>query len=221
MKDSWKRQVVVGTRPSRLAFKQVEEIGQQLPDIRFKVVPIVTKGDRDKETALVYRENTDFFTYEIEQALLKGKIDAAVHSAKDLEENTPEDLMIVALTPSVSPYDCLVSRGGVSLRELAWGAVIGTSSRNRKEAVLRFRDDLVVKDIRGNVDERLAQFDAGKFDAVIIAHAALIRLGYQHRIAQIIPSKIIEPHPLQGRLAVQIHHHRGDLAKILRSLDAS
>ncbi|MBU4487586.1 MAG: hydroxymethylbilane synthase [Candidatus Omnitrophica bacterium] len=209
----------IGTRPSPLAKKQAEEIAKRIPQFRVNITAIDTKGDLDKQTPLFGREDSDLFTREIEEALLKGDIDAAVHSAKDLESNIPSGLVIAAMTRSISPLECLVSRGNLSLNELPPGARVGTSSLKRKESLLRFRNDLVVEGIRGNIDERLAQLDSARYDAIIIAHAALIRLGYEQRIAQIIPREIIEPHPLQGRLCVQIRRDRCDLSDIFGSLN--
>jgi len=208
-----------GTRPSPLAAKQVEEIKAFLPGVRLEPVIISTGGDRDKKTPLSQTEGTDFFTRELEEALLKGEIDIAVHSAKDLEDDPPEGLTVAATTASISTQDCLVSGSGLTLAALPSGAVVGTSSRKRKEAILKFRPDLAVKDIRGNIDERLALVDSGKCDAVIVAHAALIRLGYQNRISQIIPDDIVQPHPLQGRIAVQVRSTRRDLIKMFKVLD--
>lgn len=205
----------IGTRPSQLAIRQVEEIRSLLPKIRFKVFPIETAGDRDKLTSISDAEGSDFFTHEIESALLAGRIDAAVHSAKDLEEKTPDGLVVAVITPSISPYECLVSRAPYkTLATLPYRSVIGTSSRKRKEAVLKFRKDLIVKDVRGNIGERLAQLDRGYYDAIIVAHAALIRLGLEDRISEIISPDIIEPHLLQGRLAVQVRRDRTDLIEM-------
>jgi len=215
------RTVKAGTRPSPLALRQVEEVRALLPGIRIDTIPIHTRVDRDKTSPLSNQENTDFFTREIEQALLDKSIDAAIHSAKDVEEGIPRGLMIAAITASISPFDCLVSRGDLTLEKLPAGARVGTSSRKRKEALLSFRPDIIAKDIRGNIDERLAQLDAGEYDAIIVAHAALIRLGLEHRIAEIIPKQIMEPHPLQGRLAIQIREDRRDLFDIFRSLDGN
>lgn len=209
----------VGTRPSALALKQVEEVRRRLPLLRLETVIIETRGDRDKAASLWREEGGDLFTREIEKALLDRSIDIAVHSAKDLEDDLPDELVIAATTSSLSPLECLVSRLGLPLEKLPSGAVVGTSSLKRKEALIRFRPDLIVKDIRGNIDERLKQLDDGKFDAIIVAHAALIRLGLERRIAEIIPKEIMEPHPLQGRLAVQIRKDRQDLFNILRSLN--
>ncbi len=214
-----KTHIKVGARPSLLALKQVKEIQRLLPELKFDVIPIETKGDKDKTRALRLEENTDFFTYEIERALLDRHIDVAVHSAKDLEENMPRDLTIAAMTKSISRYDCLVSRGNFTLDTLPTGSIVGTSSENRKSWVSCYRSDLVTLDIRGNIDERLAQLDKGYFDAVIIAHAALLRLGYENRISQIIPLDVIQPHPLQGRLAAQVRKDRKDLVGIFRRID--
>jgi hydroxymethylbilane synthase len=209
----------VGTRPSLLALKQVEEVQKRLPSISLETVAIYTRGDRDKASSLWNEQETDFFTREIELALLDKSIDMAIHSAKDLEADMPEGLVIAAMTSSLSPFECLVSGGNLPLGNLRNGAVVGTSSRKRKQAINRFRSDLIVKDIRGNIDERLKQLDEGKFDAIIVAHAALIRLGYEDRIAEIIPKEILDPHPLQGRLAVQIRRDRQDLFNIFRGLN--
>ncbi len=211
--------VKVGARPSLLALKQVEEIQRLLPGVIFDSTPIKTKGDKDKVTPLSLRENTDFFTYEIEQALLNGEIDAAIHSAKDLEENLVSELVIAAMTKSISRYDSLVTTQNFTLDTLPAGSIVGTSSRNRKLGISDYRKDLATLDIRGNIGERLAQLDKGYFDAIIIAHAALIRLGYEERISQIIPFNIIQPHPLQGRLAVQVLKNRKDLIDIFGGID--
>ena len=211
--------IKTGTRPSPLALKQVEEIQRLVPEVCLGIVPIETGGDKDKITPLVDQEESDFFSAEIEQALLDGSIDIGIHSAKDLEKDIPEGLVIVALTESISPYECLVSRGDIPLDKLPAASRIAASSRKRRDAILRFRHDLVVERIRGNIDERLAQLDGGKFDALIVAHAAMLRLGYEDRITQIIPQEIIPAHPLQGRLAVQIRSDRKDLLGIFRSID--
>lgn len=212
-----------GIRPSNLALAQLNEVRELLykrqVKINFSVVRIHTSGDFDKVTPLVAVERLDFFTKEIEQALVEGKIDIAVHSAKDLEEDIPLQLTIAAMTKSISPYECLISRDNFKLNELPAKAIVGTSSLKRKQALLNFRNDLIVKDIRGNIEERLLQLDCGNFDAIIVAHAALLRLGLEKRISQIIPKEIIDYHPLQGRLAIQINKKRADLQNIFKVLN--
>jgi len=209
----------IGTRPSKLALRQAEEIRRRLPEIEFDVVTIETRGDKDRTRSLALEEESNFFTYELEQALIKGEVDVVVHSAKDLEKNPPKELTVIVMTSSISPFDCLVSSNGVGLDGLGVGSRIGTSSSNRRESILRYRNDLITKDIRGNVDQRLEQLDQGHFDAIITAHAALIRLELCERIAEIIPAGIIKPHPLQGRLAIQARQERKELFSIFRGID--
>jgi len=202
-----------------LALKQAEEIQQHVGGVTFDIVPIATRGDKDKKTPLDTQEGNDFFTDEIERALQTGAIDAAIHSAKDLEDEGPRDLVVAAVTATISPFDCLVSRQRETLDTLSAQSRVGTSSRRRRQALLSYRSDLLAKDIRGNIDERLAQLDQGDFEAVIIAHAALVRLGLSERSRQILPFEIIQPHPLQGRLAVQIRKDRDDLYRFFGELN--
>ena len=200
-----------GTRTSPLALKQVEEILQILrkfyPDFKAEVVGIDTYGDKDRATPISEVEGSDFFTREIDEALLRGEIDPersrsidfAVHSAKDLPEQIPEGLYIVAITKSIDSYDALVSKNGLKLAELPHGARIGTSSFRRKTQLREYRDDFDIVDIRGNIEERLKRLDAGDLDAIVIAASGLVRLGLEKRITERIPFRIIKPHPLQGR----------------------
>jgi len=203
----------IGTRTSSLALRQVEEILQVLrrfyPDFKAEVISIDTYGDKDKITPLSQIEGTDFFTREIDDALLKGEIDLAVHSAKDLPDTIKEGLVIAAQTKSIDPYDAIVSKNGLKLAELPQGARIGTSSFRRKTQLSRYRDDFNIVDIRGNIEERLEKLDNGDLDGIVIAACALVRLGLENRITQRIPFEIFKPHPLQGSLAVVIRE--GDL----------
>ena len=213
------KKIRIGARPSKLAIKQVEEIISKIDPIDFDIIIIETKGDRDKKTSLAGQEFSDFFTYEIEQKLIYGEIDIAIHSAKDLELAPPKELIIAAMTASISPFEALVSKENLTLAKLYKDSVVGTSSVNRKSAINRYRPDLIVKDIRGNVDERISQLDSGRYDAIVVAHAALLRLDLEDRVSEIISKDIIDPHPLQGRLAIQTRHGREDLIEIFRGLD--
>lgn len=196
----------IGTRRSPLAIRQAEEAIRFLkrldPKSEFEVVRIETYGDKDKMTPISEIEGSDFFTREIDDALLKGEIDFAVHSAKDLAQTIPDGLTVAAFTTSVDPYDVLVSKGNLKLDELPRGATIGTSSRRRKDQLKRYRPDFKIVDIRGTIEERLARVDGGGLAAIVIASCALIRLGLEKRIAERIPFDILRPHPLQGSLAI-------------------
>ena len=198
----------VGTRSSRLALKQVDEVIGALkriyPDREVDIVVIDTYGDKDKLTPISDIEGSDFFTREIDAALLAEDIDLAVHSAKDLPDRLADGLEIVLTTSSIDPYDCLVSRDGLKLKGLPHAATIGTSSQRRKAQLKRYRDDFQIVDIRGNIEERLEGLDNGDLDAIVIAAAGLIRLGLGHRIAERIAFEILRPHPLQGSLAVVV-----------------
>ena len=214
------RSYKIGTRTSSLALKQVEEVLGALkkfyPAVRISIVGIDTYGDKDKTTPVSKIEGSDFFTREIDEALLNGKIDFAVHSAKDLADNLREGLVIAAITDSIDPYDVLVSKSGLGLDELPYGARIGTSSLRRKRQLKNYRNDLQIVDIRGNIEERLRKLDETGLDAIVIAAAGLIRLGLENRITQRIPSDILQPHPLQGRLAIEARRDDEDIIRLCR-----
>lgn len=196
----------IGTRKSPLALKQVDEVigslKQLYPDREAEIIAIDTYGDRDKATPISDIEGTDFFTREIDDALLRNEIDFVVHSAKDLPDRLAQGLELVFITESIDPHDCLVSKSGLKLDELPKGAKIGTSSLCRKTQLKKYRSDFEIIDIRGNIGERLEKLENSDLDAIVIAAAGLIRLGLEHRITQKIPFEILRPHPLQGSLAV-------------------
>ncbi|PIU41679.1 MAG: hydroxymethylbilane synthase [Candidatus Omnitrophica bacterium CG07_land_8_20_14_0_80_42_15] len=213
----------IGTRTSPLALKQVEEILLALrrfyPDFKTEIIGIDTYGDKDKVTPISQIEGTDFFTREIDEALLKDKVDFAVHSAKDLPDTVKEGLVVAAQTKSIDPYDALVSRNGLKLAELPQGARIGTSSIRRKTQLSKYRDDFDIVGIRGNIEERLEKLDAGDLDAIVIAASGLVRLGLEKRITERIPLEIIKPHPLQGALAIVTRSGSAEVIKLVSVLD--
>ena len=192
----------LGTRPSPLAFKQAAEIQNIFAHVQFQVVPIYTRGDKDRKTPLSEVEGSDFFTREIDQALLEGKIDLAVHSSKDLPEVLAKGLSIALETESLTPFDALVSRNYLQFNALPAGWRIGVSSKRRKDQIKALRADLEIIDVRGNIEERIELIQKDKIDALIVAHAALIRLGLESQIAQILPLSIFKPHPKQGSLSL-------------------
>jgi hydroxymethylbilane synthase len=235
----------IGTRTSPLALRQVEEVVGKLirlyPEFPYAIVGVDTSGDRDKVTPLSEIEGTDFFTREIEEALLKGEIDFAVHSAKDLPEEIPAGLVIAAITKSIDPSDALVSKNNFTLEGLPKGARIGASSARRKEQLRVFRRDFQIIDIRGNIEERLSLLDANEcvakhsltegdkrqttndeqpnLDAVIVAACALVRLGLEERITQRISLDILKPHPWQGSLAIEARSEDRALIDLLKVLN--
>jgi len=172
------------------------------PWVSFSVVTIPTTGDKDKITPLASVEGADFFTREIDEALLRGEIDIALHSSKDLPDKLNGGLRVVLETKSISPFDALVSRGRLKLSRLPFSTRVGASSRRRKEQIRAIRQDLVIVDVRGNIGERLALIDAGKIDALVVAHAALIRLGLEHMISEVFNGGNFTTHPKQGSLTL-------------------
>jgi hydroxymethylbilane synthase len=224
----------VGTRTSPLALRQVEEILVALNKfysaIDVDIVGIDTYGDEDKATPISQIEGTDFFTKEIDDALLIGKIDFAIHSAKDLPADLKKGLVIAAITSSIDRHDVLVSKANLTLDKLPPEAKIGTSSLRRKRQLKKYRDDFQIIDLRGNIEERLKILDevdlphpcaqGWGLDAIVIAAAGLIRLGLVERITQRIPFRILEPHPLQGALAVVVRDDDSELFNLLAVIDS-
>lgn len=212
----------IGTRASRLALAQVEEIinvfRKQNLKLSFEINKFNTLGDMDKITPISEIEGTDFFTKEIEHALLENKIDMAVHSAKDLPETLPKGLVIGLITKSIDPYDCLISKGNLKLNELKLQAKIGTSSQRRKDQIKSYRKDFTLIDIRGNVEKRLRLLENSPLDAIVIAGAGLMRLGLENMITQRIPLEVLKPHPLQGSLAIEIKEDNRELKNILKNI---
>jgi hydroxymethylbilane synthase len=195
--------ISIGSRKSPLAKVQVDEafkeITQYHPSIQFDCKFIDTTGDKDQKTSLRTLDKTDFFTKEIDELLLAGKCRLGIHSAKDLPEPLPKGLMMVALTKGVDPSDSLVLKPGKTLNSFAAPPLIATSSARREEAVSKLIPHAVFRDIRGNIQQRLQVMEDGHIDGVVIAEAALIRLGLTHLNRFTLPG---DTTPFQGQLAV-------------------
>ena len=151
------------------------------------------------------------FTRELDMALLSGKADIAIHSAKDLPEKLHPDLEVIALYEAFDKTDSLVSRNHIALSDLPAGSTVGTSSPLRKAELLQLRPDLKIVGIRGCIEDRVEQVRNGKVDAAIVATCALKRLGMEHEITEVLP---FATHPMQGRLAITAMKGRDDLKTI-------
>jgi hydroxymethylbilane synthase len=201
------RTFVVGSRGSRLALRQAEIALEALrkvhPEAEFEVRTIRTTGDQAKGS-LSEIGGRGVFVIEIERALLAGEIDIAVHSLKDLPTDETPGLAIAAVLPREDPRDVLVSRRGAKLNELVHGALVGTGSPRRAVQLVAMRPDLRIADIRGNVDTRISKVESGDYDAVVLAAAGLVRLGWPDRAAQTFDPEEMLPAPGQGALAVQV-----------------
>lgn len=199
------KKIRIISRQSRLALLQVEELVKEAGITDYELIKTTAYGDRHKEVLLMDEGLAqDFFTRELDEALLEGRADIAVHSAKDLPNPLPDGIELLALTEGKDPSDSLVARDGLTLATLPEGSKVGTSSTQRKEELLKVRPDLVVVPIRGTIEERIAQVDSGAVDALIVATCALDRLGLSHRATERLPFKT---HPLQGKLAVTGRHY--------------
>ncbi len=197
--------VRVGTRGSRLALAQAEEAirGLRGAGVEVELVVVRTAGD-DHPSSPLPPLGVGAFVRELEQALRDGRVDVAVHSAKDLPTDDPPDLVVAAYLERGDPRDALVSRSGLRLLDLPPGAVVGTGSPRRRAYLLRARADLQVTAIRGNVDTRLRTVERGDWDAVVVAAAGLRRLGLAGRITEVLPAEVMLPAPSQGAIAVQV-----------------
>ena len=200
-----KKRIIIGARGSRLSIIQAKEIVSLLKKksagYAFSLKKIVTSGDKNKAWR---RDDRGIFVKEIEEALLSGKIDLAVHSAKDLPTEIPSGLRLAGITKRESPYDCVIFREKTSFSRLKKGALIGTGSPRRKSQLLRLRPDLKIKNLRGNLDTRIKKLENGEFDAIIAAVAGIKRLGYKNLSLECLPPKIMLPAAGQGALGIEI-----------------
>jgi len=201
----------IGTRGSPMALHQTMLVRDRLaaahPDLAapgaVEIVTIRTSGDRVQDRVLAEIGGKGLFAKEIEEALLDGRIDLAVHSLKDLETWLPHGLVIACVLPRDDPRDVLVSATGASLAALPGSARVGTASLRRQAQLRRHRSDLMVVPIRGNVDTRLRKLEAGEFDAILVALCGLERLDLTGRATEILPREVMLPAVGQGALVIE------------------
>ena len=201
----------IGTRGSPLALAQAHETATRLATAHpalaaedaVEIVVIKTSGDRIQDRTLAEAGGKGLFTKEIEEALLDGRIDAAVHSMKDLPTWLPAGLGIVAILPREDPRDAWFSRGGESLRDLPAGAVVGTASLRRQAQVLLARPDLKVAPLRGNVQTRLNKLRDGAVEATLLAQAGLKRLGLADKATALLSTEEMLPAVAQGAIGIE------------------
>ena len=212
--------ITIGTRASKLALWQAEYVAAAIekhhPVVRVELRKMTTKGDRVLDAPLAKIGGKGLFTKELEQAMLAGEIDLAVHSLKDMPTEVPAGLVIGAITERLDAGDAFVSIRYRTMEELPQGARVGTSSLRRRAQLLAVRPDLTIHDLRGNVNTRLAKLDAGEFDAIVLAAAGLKRLGLADRIRTILPRAMILPAVGQGALAIEC---RADDVRVLGLID--
>jgi hydroxymethylbilane synthase len=217
------RSLIVGTRKSQLALTQtnwvVDRLKEASPGLEVRTEKIVTKGDRIIHVTLSKVGGKGLFVKEIEQALLDGRIDFAVHSMKDLPGEMPKGLVIGAIPRRENPRDVLLSRDGKSLAELPPGSVVGTSSLRRQAQILAYRPDLRVEPVRGNLDTRIRKMRQGQFDAIVLAAAGLYRMDWQSEICEELPMDVMLPAVGQGALAIQCREDDHELLSLLAKIN--
>ncbi len=202
-----KKTIRIGTRGSKLALWQAEWVKNRLkeshPHIRVELVKIKTTGDKILDAPLAKIGGKGLFVKEIEEALLSGRVDLAVHSMKDVPTLLPEGLHLKAITKREDPRDVLVSKDGRPLKELPQGAHIGTSSLRRQCQLWHIREDFKISPLRGNLDTRLRKLSEGLYDAIVLAGAGIRRLGFEDHITEYLPAELMLPAIGQGALGIE------------------
>ncbi|MFO8141625.1 MAG: hydroxymethylbilane synthase [Marinobacter sp.] len=217
------RTLRIATRSSALALWQAEFIKAELERLHdhltIELVKIKTQGDKILDVPLAKIGGKGLFVKELEEAMLDGRADLAVHSMKDVPMEFPEGLGLVAICERDDPTDAFVSNHYGTLEQLPQGAVVGTSSLRRETQLRANRPDLEIKMLRGNVNTRLAKLDAGDYDAIVLASSGLKRLGFHDRIRYCMPDTLSLPAVGQGALGIECRLADSDLIALLTPLD--
>lgn len=217
--------VRIATRKSALALWQAEFVKAQLehyhPGILVELVPMSTQGDIILDTPLAKIGGKGLFVKELEQAMLEGLADMAVHSMKDMPVEFPEGLTLHTICEREDPRDAFVSNNFANIDELPQGAIVGTSSLRRQCQIRASRPDLKIHDLRGNVNTRLAKLDSGQYDAIILAAAGLIRLEMKERIRAYIEPEVSLPANGQGAVGIECRTDDEAIKALLAPLEHS
>ncbi len=235
--------IIIGTRGSILALAQAEKVKEMLikkydelrsmenfceiegfekkSPLEIELKVIVTKGDKDLRDFTKIKGTTqkDLFVKEIEKEMLENKIDLAVHSLKDMPQNTPEGLLNACFPMREDNRDVLVSKNGKKLKELDENSVIGTGSIRREKELLNLRNDVKIKAIRGNIHTRLKKLDDGEYDAIVLAAAGLKRVGLENRITEYFDKDSFMPAPGQGILCIQCRENDNKIRHLLKIIN--
>jgi hydroxymethylbilane synthase len=215
--------IVLGTRGSKLAVQQSEWVQARLselaPGVTVTLRRIQTSGDKILDVPLANIGGKGLFVKEIEEALLAGEIDLAVHSMKDVPTQLPQGLAILCIPQREDPRDALISRTGCVFKDLPRGAKVGTSSLRRQAQFLHARPDLKIEMLRGNLDTRLRKLREGHYDAIVLAAAGLRRLGWTHEITEYLDPRISLPAIGQGALGIEGRQDDVFICSLLSRMD--
>lgn len=218
------KKIIIASRDSKLALWQTNFVQNRIEtelNTSCEIITMKTQGDIILDKPLNKVGGKALFMKELEIAMQNAKADIAVHSLKDVPYELPQGFCLASFMPREDPRDAFVSNDYSSIDDLPEGAVVGTSSLRRKAQLLNYRNDLVIKDLRGNVQTRLAKLDAGDYDAIILASAGLIRLELHERIAQFIPVEISLPAVGQGIVVIEALEGQKDLLAELKKLNSN
>lgn len=223
MKNSSLKKLVIGTRGSMLALWQANWVRAKIlalhPGVEVSLEKIKTKGDNILDVPLAKVGGKGLFVKEIEEAILDGRCDIAVHSLKDVPTEFPDGLFLAVYLPREDPRDALISRGNVPFKSLRSGAVIGTSSLRRQCQLLRHRPDLKMVDLRGNLDTRVRKLDTESMDAIIVASAGLNRLGMSDRISEALSVDLMLPAIGQGIVSIEARKEDREVLDLILPLN--
>lgn len=218
-----KQSIRIATRKSQLALWQAEHVATRLrahhPGLQVELVTMTTQGDRVLDSPLAKIGGKGLFVKELEQSLLRGEADIAVHSMKDVPVELPEGLYIAVILEREDPCDAFVSARFTRLEELPQGVRVGTSSLRRRCQLAEMRPDLDIIDLRGNVNTRLAKLDAGEYEAIILASAGLKRLDMETRITEAIPAQVMLPAIGQGAIGIECRREDRRVQDLVAPLD--
>ena len=217
------RRLTIGTRGSQLALWQAnwtrQAIMERFPDITVELLIIKTQGDKIQDVPLAKVGGKGLFVKEIEDAMLAGRIDLAVHSMKDMPAKLPVGLCIGAVPKRETPWDALISKNGLPLDRLPERARVGTSSLRRGAQLKGLRPDIEIVSLRGNLDTRLRKLETGNLDAIILAAAGLNRMGLEDRITEILTDSVMLPAVGQGALCIEVRENDPATAPVMAALN--
>jgi len=217
------KKITIATRKSELAMWQANHVAGLLrkhhPDIQVELLPMVTQGDIILDRPLAQIGGKGLFLKELERALLSGEADIAVHSMKDVPVEEVPGLVVDVMLERANPHDALVSRSGQGLDDLPPGARVGTSSLRRQCQLKALRSDLVVADLRGNVNTRVRKLQEGQYDAIVLACAGLERLGMGHLVTEVLAPPRWLPAATQGTIGVQCRADDTEIRGLLNVMD--
>jgi hydroxymethylbilane synthase len=217
------KRLVIATRQSRLAIWQAEHVKQRLekahPGLAVELLPMTTRGDQLLDQRLDTVGGKGLFIKELENAMLDGRAELAVHSMKDVPADMPPGFEIAAILEREDPRDAFISRKFGKLEELKKTSVLGTSSLRRAAQIRQRQPDIELKLLRGNVETRLAKLDRGEYDAIVLAVAGLVRLGLAARIGERLPPETSLPAPGQGAIGIECRSDRADVRSLVASLE--